>query len=49
VGFALLTVGVMDVAPDGGAVFEEMLRLFPMQWAGGLKRFFEVLRKISKS
>jgi hypothetical protein len=44
-----LTKGATDVAPDGGAVFEEMLRLSPMEQAGGLKRLLKVLRKISKS
>ena len=39
-----MSKGAMDVAPDGGAVFEEVLCLPPMEQEGGLERFLEVLR-----
>ena len=42
-GLALLAEGATDVALDGGAVFEEVLRLPPMEQEGGLKRLLEVL------
>ena len=39
----MLSKGAMDVAPDGGAVFEEVLRLPPVERAGGLECLLEVL------
>ena len=42
-GLALLAEGAMDVAPDGGTIFEEVLRLPPMEQEGGLKSLLEVL------
>jgi hypothetical protein len=37
------------VASDGCAVLEEVLRLSPVKWAGGLKYLLEVLRACTPS
>ena len=34
----------MNVAPDGGTILEEVLRLSPMERAGGFEHLLEVLR-----
>jgi hypothetical protein len=41
-GLALLAEGAMDVAFHGGAVLEKILRLPPVEWAGGLERLLKV-------
>jgi hypothetical protein len=46
-GLALLAKGAMDVALHGCVVLEKMLRLPPMEQAGGLKRLLEVFRSCS--
>ena len=42
-GLVLLAKGAVDVAPNGGIVFEEVLHLPLMEWAGGLERLLQVL------
>jgi hypothetical protein len=43
-GLALLAKGATDVALHGCIVFEKMLRLPPMEWAGGLERLLKVFQ-----
>jgi hypothetical protein len=43
VGLALLVKGVVDVASDGGVVFQEVLHRSPMERVGGLERLLKVL------
>jgi hypothetical protein len=42
-GLALLAKGDKNVAPDGGAVLEEVLCLPPMEQAGALKCLLDVI------
>jgi hypothetical protein len=42
-GLALQGKGAMDVTPNGGTVLPEVLRLFLVEWVGGLERLLEVL------
>jgi hypothetical protein len=46
-GLALLAKGATDVALHGCVVLEEMLRLLPMERAGGLERLLEVFQSCS--
>jgi hypothetical protein len=48
-GLALLAKGAMDVALHGCTVLEKMLRMPPVEWAGGLKCLLEVFLARSAS